>query len=169
MKRLMAAALMAGAAGLSACERAPMTAEAATSAASVPTGAAEAAVPADARADTKVEAAAPPAGDPIAPGAPGFAVLYPGGEIQSPPTLASGPAGPGGLVAFRTDADPEAVVAFYRARAEAAGLSSVMAMNMGDARSYGAAKADAGANLQVVASPVEGGQTSVQLSWSAGG
>jgi hypothetical protein len=95
-------------------------------------------------------------------------VLYPGGEIEAPPTIASDSTGSGGLVTFLTAADPETIVTFYRARAEAAGLSSVMAMNMGEARSYGAAKDGVGTNLQVVASPLEDGTTSVQVSWSAG-
>lgn len=102
-------------------------------------------------------------------GAPIFAALYPGAQADAPATVASGPTGPGGLITFTTDAAPDAVVAFYRQRAEAAGLAPVMAMNQGEARAYGAAarKAD-GATLQVVASPGEGGLTSVQLTWSAG-
>ncbi|MNO07877.1 hypothetical protein D3C81_2302640 [compost metagenome] len=70
---------------------------------------------------------------------------------------------------FTTDAAPDAVVAFYRQRAEAAGLAPVMAMNQGEARAYGAAaRKENGATLQVVAAPGEGGLTSVQLTWSAG-
>lgn len=102
-------------------------------------------------------------------GAPAFAVLYPGAEADGPATLASGVAGPGGLITFTTDAAPDTVVAFYRQRAEAAGLAPVMAMNQGEARAYGAAaRQDNGPSLQVVASPGEGGVTSVQLTWSAG-
>ena len=78
-------------------------------------------------------------------------------------------AGPGGLVTFTTPASPDDVVAFYRERAEAAGLRSVTGMNQGEARAYGAAgdRVD-GPSLQVVAAPTEAGDTSVQLSWSAG-
>jgi hypothetical protein len=104
---------------------------------------------------------------PAADGAPAFAVVYPGATIEDDPVVATGPEGPGGLVTYLTDAAPEAVIAFHRERAEAAGLSSVMAMNQGDARAYGAAKARA--NLQVVAAPTPEGRTSVQLSWSAAG
>jgi hypothetical protein len=44
-----------------------------------------------------------------------------------------------------------------------------MGMNQGDARAYGAAGGPAGAtNIHVVAAPGEGGETSVQLSWSEG-
>ncbi|ANF55721.1 hypothetical protein DA69_13865 [Brevundimonas naejangsanensis] len=102
-------------------------------------------------------------------GAPAFAVVYPGAQADGAPIAANGPSGPGGLITFSTDADPEAVVAFYRQRAEQAGLASIMAMNQGEARAYGAAASgDNGASLQVVASPGEDGLTSVQLSWSAG-
>ncbi|WP_029417007.1 hypothetical protein [Brevundimonas bacteroides] len=104
---------------------------------------------------------------PATDGAPAFAVVYPGATIQADPVVATGPEGPGGLVTYLTDAPPEAVIAFHRERAEAAGLSSVMAMNQGDARAYGAAKARA--SLQVVAAPTPEGRTSVQLSWSAAG
>ena len=70
---------------------------------------------------------------------------------------------------FATEAEPDAVVAFYREHAEAAGLTSVMGMNQGDARAYGAAGAQPnGASLQVVASPGETDRTSVQLTWNAG-
>ena len=102
-------------------------------------------------------------------GAPVFAALYPGAQADGPAAVANGPTGPGGLITFTTDAVPDAVVAFYTQRAEAAGLSPVMAMNQGEARAYGAAaRKENGATLQVVAAPGEGGLTSVQLTWSAG-
>lgn len=102
-------------------------------------------------------------------GAPAFAALYPGAQADGAPVTASGPDGPGGLVTFTTSASPDAVIDFYRQRAEQAGLASVMAMNQGDARAYGAAaRTEKGANLQVVASPAQDGLTSVQLTWNAG-
>lgn len=163
MMRIVAAALMAGATGLTACDRAPDDVEAGREIAAVEVGAPTRSAETD---GSPTRAAG---GTLLVDGAPTFAVLYPGGELEAPATIASGPAGPGGLVTFRTEANPEAIVSFYRARAEAAGLSSVMAMNMGEARSYGAAKAGVGTSLQVVASPLEDGTTSVQVSWSAGG
>ncbi|WP_396594318.1 hypothetical protein [Brevundimonas sp. R86498] len=108
------------------------------------------------------------AGVPAAPGAPAFAVLYPGASLDDPALSASGPAGPGGLVTYTTEADPAAVIAFYEDRAAAAGLLPVMAMNQGDARAYGAADPDGDVTLQVVASLTEAGTTSVQLTWVAG-
>ena len=107
-------------------------------------------------------------GQPAAPGAPAFAVFYPGAVLESPAVTASGASGPGGLATYTTDADPDAVIAFHRSKAEAAGLTTSMAMNQGDARAYGATSADGDANLQVVASATEEGSTSVQISWSAG-
>lgn len=121
----------------------------------------------EADSDRAAVASAEPATAPIAEGAPAFAVLYPGGSVEGEPVIATGAAGPGGLVTYLTDARPEEVIAFHRQKAEAAGLASVMAMNQGDARAYGAARDRD--NLQVVASPTPEGRTSVQLSWSAAG
>ncbi|WP_312083130.1 hypothetical protein [Brevundimonas sp.] len=122
-------------------------------------------------------AAAGPAAAPVdapAPAAaagptPVFAPLYPGARIDGAPLTANGAAGPGGLVTFTTDASPDEVVAFYRQRAEAAGLKSVTGMNQGEARAYGAAGDTAdGPSLQVVAAPSPDGGTSVHMNWSAG-
>lgn len=122
------------------------------------------AAPSAAEAPAVVAGAAPAAGGP-----PSFAVLYPGAQVDGQPLAAGGEAGPGGLITFTTSASPDDVVAFYRERAEKAGLRSVAGMNQGETRAYGAA-ADAvnGASLQVVATPTETGETSVQLGWSAG-
>lgn len=113
------------------------------------------------------------AGDavPAATNAPAFAVLYPGGAPDGPATVAQGPDGPGGIVAFTTDASPAEVIAFYRRRAEAAGLKSINTMNRGDSMGYGASDgADGGGRmLSVVATRTADEPTSsVQLSWTAG-
>jgi hypothetical protein len=115
-----------------------------------------------------VEATAPVDGAVRLADAPDFAAVYPGGVVEAPPTLAAGPSGPGGLVTFTTDAKPEAVIGFYKQRAEAAGLASVMSMNQGDSVAYGAAEVANGATLQVVATAMDKAPTSVQLTWSAG-
>lgn len=104
----------------------------------------------------------------ISPDAPPFAVLYPGATLDAPAVTASSAAGPGGLATYTTEAGVDAVIAFHRAQAEAAGLSSAMAMNQGEARAYGAANPGSGASLQVVASATGADTTSVQISWSAG-
>lgn len=164
--------------GLSACDRsgAPPAADA------PPAVGHEAAPSADAASAAAAAAPAPPAapapgpaaaatpGPLAAEGAPAFAALYPGAELhEAPGVSATGPAGPGGLVTFVTADAPDAVVAFYRQRAESAGLTSTMAMSQGEARAYGAAQgAEDGASVQVVASPDGEGRTSVQLAWSRG-
>ena len=157
MKRTLAAAALMAAMALAGCSQVP--ADEAPAAEAVP--AADAAAPAVAAPAEAATAAAP--------GAPAFAVVYPGGTAQGPVTVARGPDGPGGILSFTTEATPDAVVAFYRQRAEAAGLASVMAMNTGEARAYGAAAEDgSGKLLHVVATPVENGPTSVQLDWTNG-
>jgi len=159
MKRTLAAAGLMAALTMAGCSQAP--AEEAPAAAAAAVDAAAPAAPASA------EPAASAA--PAAAGAPAFAVIYPGGAPSGPATVARGPDGPGGILSFTTDATPEVVVDFYRRRAEAAGLASVMAMNTGEARAYGAAASDgSGKLLRVVATPVEDGPTSVQLDWTAG-
>lgn len=169
MKRYLAAVAAATTFGVSACDRAA-TAEKTEDppAATAPDGDA-----------SPTPASTPPAAAPEAPPAPRpaggadtpvFAVLYPGAAVEGAPLLSDGPAGPGGLVAFTTPASPDEVVAFYRGRAENAGLNTIMSMSQGEARAYGAAGEGAhGASVRVVASPGEGGRTSVQLAWSAGG
>ncbi|WP_372706639.1 hypothetical protein [Brevundimonas sp.] len=110
------------------------------------------------------------AATPAAPGAPAFAVVYPGGQVTAPATVAQGPAGPGGILVFTTEATPDAVVAFYRAQAGSAGLQPITAMNQGEARAFSAGDGAGGRGqlMSVVATPVEGGPTSVQLDWTAG-
>jgi hypothetical protein len=98
---------------------------------------------------------------------PAYAARYPGAQHQEGVTAESD-AGPGGLVSFTTADAPEAVIGFYRSRAEAAGLQPVMEMNQGDTRAYKAQGPNGAASVQVVASPLEDGRTSVQLTWSAG-
>lgn len=107
---------------------------------------------------------------PAAPDAPDFAVLYPEATPLRPATLARGPSGPGGILEFTTPDQPEAVVTFYRAHAEASGLTTIASMNQGGASAYSAGDGASGAGklLSVVASPGEDGLTNVQLNWSAG-
>ena len=163
MKRTLAASALMATLAMAGCSQ-PSAGEAP---APETVAAADAAAPVAAAPTGTVAMAAP--ATPAAPGAPTFAVVYPGGDLDGPATVARGPDGPGGILSFTTDATPDAVVDFYRQRAEAAGLASVMAMNTGDARAYGAAAGDgSGKLLRVVATPVEGGSTSVQLDWTTG-
>ncbi|GAA0651258.1 hypothetical protein [Brevundimonas lenta] len=99
-----------------------------------------------------------------------FAVIYPGGTPDGPATTAQSAEGPGGILSFKTDATPDQVIAFYRQRAEAAGLKSINTMNRDDARAYAAGDGADGTGklLNVIATPVDGGPTDVMLSWSNG-
>ena len=155
---------------LSGCDRAAKTPEASSAEAQAAPAELAPAPGAPVGADAPVGMQpSPPLDAPAIPGAPAFAALYPGAELDGSPTVADGEAGAGGLVTFHTTASPDEVVSFYRERAESAGLRSVMGMNQGDARAYGAAgEAANGPTLHVVAAPAEGTSTSVQLSWSAG-
>ena len=170
MKRLLAAAGLSAALVMTGCsqpeeDRADPDAE-------------PAATVAPASADASAEIAPIPAGPAAAgapatlaaPGAPAFAVLYPGAVPKSEPVAAQGPSGPGGTLEFTTEATPDEVVAFYRQRAEAAGLKAITSLNRDGARGYAAGDgADGGGKmLNVVATPVEDGPTDVLLMWSSG-
>lgn len=170
-RRLTVIALLA-AASLASCDRDAAPADTAAPDA----GSARAEVPSvpNSGAADDAGAAAPasatailPAGDAI-DGAPAFAVVYPGGVVETTPLTPVAADGAGGGVVFTSAASPDDIVDFYRRKAEAAGLASVMSMNQGETRGYGAVGASGGAGLQVVAHPVEPGQTSVQVTWTGG-
>ncbi|CAN5320098.1 hypothetical protein BH10PSE2_BH10PSE2_06340 [soil metagenome] len=134
-----------------------------------PTGSAQVdGSPATASTDAVQPEASSPKTGPAANATPSFAQVYPGAVMAAAPTVADGADGPGGMVSFTTPADPDAVIGFYKSHAEAAGLASVMSMNQGESRGYGALKQDSGARLQVVATALEGAKTSVLLTWSLG-
>jgi hypothetical protein len=129
--------------------------------ASAPATAAPASVtPTEAPAVAAEAGATPAAGN----GPPAFAEPVPGAEIQQV-TAGDSADAEGGLAVYTTDVPPEDVIAFYRSRAEAAGLASTMAMTQGDTHAYGASDADGATNVSIVASP-DGQRTSVQVSWS---
>ncbi len=167
MKRSLATTAVVAAMVLAGCSEREPAKEAATAG----DAAVEAVAPgAEAPAGTTPAAPAGAAVLPAAESAPAFAVLYPGAELKGPATVAQGPAGPGGIVQFTTDAEPEAVIAFYRQRAEAAGLKQINSMNRGDAQAYSAGDGANGRGqlMQVIATRIEGGPTDVQLDWTTG-
>lgn len=112
----------------------------------------------------------PSGGALAAAGAPDFAVIYPGATPKADALTAQGPAGPGGRVEFTTGASPDQVVAFYRERAEAAGLKSINTLSRDEVRGYAAGDGASGTGklLNVVATPLEDGETDVLLMWSNG-
>lgn len=115
---------------------------------------------------TATPSTAAPAGEAI-DGAPAFAVVYPGGVVETTPLTTAAAGGAGGGIVFTAGASPDAIIDFYRVRAEAAGMTQIMSMNSGDTRGYGA-NTSGGASLMVVAHPLESGQTSTQVTWTAG-
>lgn len=160
MTALLTALLTAGA-GLASCDRETDSASAKVES---PSARVEAETPAVAT-PAAPEAAPLPAGEAIE-GAPAFAVVYPGGVVETTPLTPVAAGGAGGGVIFTSDASPDDIVDFYRRKAEAAGLASVMSLNQGETRGYGAAHAHGGEGLKVVAYPIEPGRTSVQVTWT---
>lgn len=160
--RLAVIVLIGTAAGLVSCKGAE-------SSATTPAGAADAAVKTAEQPPVVPVAEAAPEIDASTSaaesGAPAFAVVYPGGRVDT----STDEAAPANALAFTTEATPEEVVDFYRRKAETAGLMPVMSMNQGDVRGYGASDADGGTHLRVLAHPDEDGRTAVQLSWTDGG
>ena len=99
-----------------------------------------------------------------AAGAPAFAQPYPGGQVQQSVTA---PGQGGGMLVFTTDANPDTVIAYYRARAEEAGLVSGATMTQDQTRMYGA-EGPEGGDLAVVVAPADGA-SNVTVTWSAAG
>lgn len=166
MKRTLAVAALATALTMAGCQQAQDDSGAAAPAAEA---VAEDAVAPAADAAPAAPAATTSRAAPAGAGAPSFAVLYPGASPKGPAASGQSPAGPGGMIEFTTDATPDEVVAFYRQRAEAAGLKSINALNRDDARAYAAGDGADGTGklLNVIATPVDG-STDVLLSWSSG-
>lgn len=106
------------------------------------------------------------AGTALANGAPPFASLYPDAVLDQPVLTAVQAGRPGGIAQFTTSASATEVIHHYRQLADNDGLQVVMQMDQGNARAF-SARSVQGAELQVVASPVDGGDTSVQLTWQA--
>lgn len=96
-------------------------------------------------------------------GTPAFAPAYPGGRVVANMNAVEG-GRRGGVFAFQTADAPDKVLAFYRAKAQAAGLTEESNADAAGSRIY-AAKGDAG-ELGVTIAPAEG-QHYVQVTWGA--
>lgn len=162
MNRLLALALMITALPLAACGNGG-AGGATDSAAANGTTAADSAVQgtplttgADAQGDTAVEpgAVTSPAGGSV------FALPYPGSRVVS---SVNSPTDNAGLITFQTDADPGTVIAYYRQRAEEAGLTPRADLTMGDTRQFGADTSDGG-ELSVEITPQDNLST-VTVTW----
>lgn len=93
--------------------------------------------------------------------APAFAPEYPGGEVVT--SIAATEGGkPGGIFAFRTGDAPERVLAFYREKALAAGMT---APPLASAEQIFMAQGPAG-DVTVTTTPLDG-RTHAQVTWSS--
>lgn len=96
---------------------------------------------------------------------PDFAPLYPGARVTASIAGSGNTGGKGAMVTISTPDAPDAVIAFYKKHAAAAGFTDKMTMNSGDSTMYVATKDKA--SLQVTASKTGDG-TQVQVTWSNG-
>ena len=92
---------------------------------------------------------------------PTFAPLYPGAIVETTITTPD----KGGMVAFKTSATREDVIAFYKKAAAAAGLKDKMNMSSGDVVSYSASSQKPDHSLNITASKSDDG-TQVQVIWN---
>lgn len=92
-----------------------------------------------------------------------YAPAYPGGEVGAS-FAGSSKDGAGGMVSFTTSDSPDQVVAFYKARAAAAGLSDVSTMDINGAKMFGAKDEKTGRVLSIQAS-IADGKTTASVSY----
>lgn len=104
------------------------------------------------------------AGAAAATSLPTFAPVYPGGAIQSSAAGIGDADTDGGMVVFTTSDSPDRVLAFYRDKAKASGLTSQLDADMGAARQFAANDEATGRVLQVIVSGASGA-SQVQLIW----
>lgn len=98
---------------------------------------------------------------------PSFAPLYPGATIESSigGLTSEDKKANGGAVTYTVKATPAEVVAFYKQKAEAAGLKRLMETNMGTSAMYSAEGDTSDKGFQVIASSADG-PTSVTVTWA---
>ncbi|MBN8551833.1 MAG: hypothetical protein J0L52_02930 [Caulobacterales bacterium] len=92
--------------------------------------------------------------------APAFTRPYPGSRVVSD---VRAPTETGGLLTFQTDDDPGTIIAYYRERAEEAGLTARADITMGDTRQFGADSRQGG-ELSVSITPQDDLST-VTVTW----
>ncbi len=92
---------------------------------------------------------------------PGYAPLFPGATVLTTVTAPD----KGGMVAFKTNATQEAVIAYYKKAATVAGMTDILNMSSGTTVSYSASDPKTKHGLTVVAVKGDDG-TQVQVTWS---
>jgi hypothetical protein len=96
---------------------------------------------------------------------PSYLPLYPGAKVTASFT-GNGKDGSGGMVTFHTADTPDAVVAFYKQKAKAAGMADTMNMNSNNTIMYVGANEKAKSQVTVSATKGSDG-TDAQVNWGA--
>jgi len=96
---------------------------------------------------------------------PAYLPMYPGGEVKSS-VFGNAKDGNSGMVMFHTKAAAADIIAFYKGKAMAAGMSDAMDMNSGGTILYAGNNDKTNQTVQVAATGSSGG-TDVQLTWSS--
>jgi hypothetical protein len=94
---------------------------------------------------------------------PAYAPVFPGATVET--SVNANGANGGGMVMFKTNAAPSAVIAFYKKSAAASGLASQFDATNGDTMSYSAKDEKTNRTIAVVVTKADG-VTSTQLTWS---
>lgn len=92
-----------------------------------------------------------------------YAPAYPGGAVSASFAGSSKEAS-GGMVTFTTSDSPDKVIAFYKAKAEEAGLGQVSSMDINGAKIFGAKDEQSGRSLSIQAN-VTDGKTSAAVTF----
>jgi hypothetical protein len=92
---------------------------------------------------------------------PAYAPIFPGASVETSVTAP----GKGGMVAFKTSAAPEAVIAFYKKSVSGVGFKDTLNMTSGDTMTYSAAD-DKGVHVLNVVASKGGDGTQVQVTWN---
>ncbi len=94
-----------------------------------------------------------------------YAPPYPGAEIKGSMGGTSAD-GAGSIVTFTTGDSPDAVLAFYKSRAQAAGLDKISTMDIDGAKMFSASDAGGARSIAVQTSIADGKTTAVVTSGS---
>ena len=96
---------------------------------------------------------------------PAYAPLYPGATVTSSFT-GSGKDGSGGVVAFHTSAAPADVIAFYKDKTAAGGLTQSMNADMNGTLMFAAGKDNDKTSISITATKAAGG-TDTTITWGS--
>jgi hypothetical protein len=96
---------------------------------------------------------------------PDFAPLYPGAKVESSVADMHQGDADGGMIVFTVPGKADEVLAFYKARAAAAGFKTQLDGDMGQARMFAASNETTKQGVQVIATEANG-QANIQVIWA---